>query len=191
MLPFWGSLVMSAARDTLVELLLSAYPDLKRWLAGRLGSSDLAGEALQDTYVRLQRTENLDNVRNPKSYLLRMAINIANNRLRAERRHLSAAEVEALIDIPDDAPDPLRVAEARSELEAVKRALSELPPRRSAIFRRIWVDGASYEEIATEFNISVRTARHELLLATRSLHEATQGFSVAVLQKRLAHVSSQ
>lgn len=182
---------MSGSRDTLVGLLLSTYPDLRRRLGGRLGSVDLASDALQDTYVRLQRADNIGEVQNPRSYLLRMALNIASNRLRAEGRHLSATDVDALLHIPDDAPNPQQVAEARSELEVVKRALAELPGRRSAMFRRIWVDGASHEDVAAEFGVSVRTVRHELLLATRSLQAATQKFSVAELQKRLAQVSAK
>jgi RNA polymerase sigma factor (sigma-70 family) len=183
--------VSSSARDGLLGLLLSTYPDLKRRLAARLGSSDLAGEALQDTYIRLRRSDNIGEIRNPRSYLFRMAINIASNRNRAEARHVSAADVEAQVEIPDEAPDPFRIAEARSELEAVQQALDKLPPRRRAIFRRAWVDGTTHDAIALEFGLAVRTVRHELLLATRELHQATQESAVAELQVRLAKVSTR
>lgn len=179
-----------SARNVLLTLLVSTYPDLKRRLAGRLGSTDLAADALQDTYLRLHRTDDLGEVRNPKSYLFRMAINIASNRARSEARHLSASDVDILIGVRDEAPDPLQIAEARSELAAVQRAIETLPTRRRAIFRRIWVDKVSFDEISLEFSISVRTVRYELMLATRHLHDATQGFCIESLQKRLAHVSS-
>ncbi|RIA46341.1 RNA polymerase sigma-70 factor (ECF subfamily) [Hephaestia caeni] len=174
-----------------MALLISAYPDLKRRLAGRLGSVDLAQEALHDTYMRLRRTEIADEVRNPKSYLMSMALNIASNSARAERKHLSAAEVTLMIDLPDDAPDPLRHAEARSELAAVERALQKLPPRRRAIMKRVWIEGATYKELALEYTVSERTIRHEVLLATRHLHEATEVFSVEALQDQLSQVSSK
>lgn len=181
----------TASRDILIGLLLTSYPEFRRKLAGLLGSTDLADEALQDTYVRLQRTEILDEIRSPRSYLFRMAINIARNRTRAEARHLSAADIDTLINIPDDAPDPQRAVEARLQLAAVEKALRQLPARRCQIFRRAWVDGATHEAIAVEFGIAVRTVRHELQLATEYLHRATKEKSVAELQFRLSQVSYQ
>lgn len=169
-----------------MRLLVSEYRDLKRRLAGRLGSADAANEALQDTYVRLRRIEIQDEVRNPRSYLLGMAINIASNRLRSEARHLSAADVRELVELPDEAPSQERVAEARSDLEAVERALEGLPERRRKMFRRFWVHNIEYKEIAVEFNVSERTVRHELLLATRYLHKATEEIFLADLRERLS-----
>lgn len=187
-----GSVGVSAtSRDILVGLLVSSYGDLRKRLAGRLGSADAANEALQDTYVRLQRTEIDGELRNPRSYLIRMALNIASNRMRAEARHLSATDLEALLEIADDNPGPVRLAEARSDLAAVERALAGLPPRRRAMFRRFWVDNADYKTIALDFELSERTVRHELLLATRYLHTATEDISVLDLQKRLSQVSSR
>ncbi|WP_207147858.1 hypothetical protein, partial [Listeria monocytogenes] len=75
------------------------------------------------TYVRLQRTDIKDEIRNPRSYLLSMAINIASNRIRSEARHLSAGDIQDLVELPDETPNQERVAEARSDLKAVERAL--------------------------------------------------------------------
>jgi RNA polymerase sigma factor (sigma-70 family) len=183
--------VSASPRDILIGLLVSDYSDLRRRLAGRLGSADAANEALQDTYVRLQRTDIKDEIRNPRSYLLSMAINIASNRIRSEARHLSAGDIQDLVELPDETPNQERVAEARSDLKAVERALQGLPGRRRAMFRRFWVHNVEYKEIALEFNVSERTVRHELLLATRYLQEATEEIFIADLQKRLAEVSSQ
>jgi len=182
--------VSASARDILVSLLVSAYPDLKRRLAGRLGSMELANDALHDTFVRLHRAEIEGEVQNPRSYLMAMALNIASNSARSEARHLSAYEVEMLIDIPDESPDPARTAEARSELAAVENALQGLPERRRTIFRRFWKEGATYRELSLENNVSERTIRHELLLANRHVHRATEDFCAAGLQDRLAQVSS-
>lgn len=181
----------TSARDILVALLVSAYPDLKRRLAGRLGSTELANDALHDTYVRLHRAEIEGEVHNPRSYLMAMALNIASNSARSEARHLSAFEVETLIDIPDESPDPMRAAEARSELAAVEAALLSLPERRRTIFRRFWAQGATYKELSLENNVSERTIRHELLLANRHVHQATEDLCAAELQNRLSQVSSK
>lgn len=168
-----AAVVAVSPRDALVHLLLAEYAELRQRLAGRLGSAEAAGDALQDTFVRLERSPHLGAVHNPRSYLLRMALNIASNNRRSEARHLSVADVEALTHIPDETPGPQQLAEARSELAAVERALDRMPARRRAIFRRSWVDGASDREIAAEYGLSERTIRHELLTATRFLNDAT------------------
>jgi DNA-directed RNA polymerase specialized sigma24 family protein len=73
----------------------------------------------------------------------------------------------------------------------VQDALERLPARRRAIFRRAWVDGATHDGIAVEFGLAVRTVRHELLLATRQLHDATRESAGYDLQLRLAQVSTR
>lgn len=181
----------SSPREALLSLFISAYPELKRRLTGRLGSTEKAQEALHDTYLRLHRAEISDEVRNPISYLLTIALNTARNTQRAEMKHLSAMDIDRMIDIPDENPDQDRTAQGRSELAAVERALQELPPRRQAIFRRFWVESATYRELALEYGLSERSIRNEVLLASRHLQKVTEDFSVAALQEQLARVSSR
>lgn len=147
---------------TLRQLLQVGYDDLKKRLARRLGSAELAGEALQETFLRLECAANIGPVRNPKAYLFRIALNIASNHRVAEARRLTVRETEALLDIADDMPDPARIVEARSEIEALKRALAELPARRREIFIAVWRDETPHQAIAAHFGVTVRTIQIEL-----------------------------
>jgi RNA polymerase sigma-70 factor (ECF subfamily) len=151
-----------SARATLRQLLQLSYDDLKRRLARRLGSTELAGEALQDTFLRLERAETIGPVRNPRGYLFRMAINLAINRRHAEARRLAAPETTALLELADDAPGPARIAEARSEVAALKRAIGALPARRRAIFLAAWREELAHPAIAERFGVSLRTVQVEL-----------------------------
>jgi RNA polymerase sigma-70 factor (ECF subfamily) len=144
---------------------VAGYDVLKGRLTRRLGSADLAGEALQDTFVRLQCAAEIGHVRSPHAYLARMAFNLATNRRVAEGRRLNVSGTETLLDIADDAPDAARAAEARSEIEALKRALAELPSRRRAIFLAAWVEEVPHAGIAERFDVSVRTVQIELRYA--------------------------
>jgi RNA polymerase sigma-70 factor (ECF subfamily) len=144
------------------SLLLSSYEDFAHWLTRRLGSHELAREALQETYLRLERGNEIGPVHSPKAYLLRTAINIATNKRVADKRRLGISESERLLAIPDEAPDPARTVEARSELDALTKALNELPERRRQIFLASWIDEVSHREIADRFGISIRTVQIEL-----------------------------
>src|SRR3546814_8850809 len=96
---------------TLRVVLGERYDDFARLLSRRLGSQDLAEDALQDTFLRLAREGELAPVRDPRGYLYRMAYNIAANRSRTERRRLTVAEADTLLDLIDEAPGPEHIAE--------------------------------------------------------------------------------
>lgn len=142
--------------------LVENYDGLVRKLTRRLGSSDFAYEALHETFLRLDRVTDAVPVRSPADYIFRTAINIAKDRQKAQNRRVSASEIDELLDVSDDGPDPARVAEARSEIEAFKRALSELPSRPRDVLQSISIDGRSPQEVAARLGVSVRTVESDL-----------------------------
>ncbi|HEY0330285.1 MAG TPA: RNA polymerase sigma factor [Rhodopseudomonas sp.] len=149
-------------QSLLVDELVARYDDFKRRLTVRLGSAELASEALQDTFLRLRSATILDQVQSPRAYLLRTALNIAINRVLSEKRRMTAAEVDAMVEIPDDAPDPTRVVEGRSDIAALKRALAELPPRRREIVLAAAFNDVPYSVLAARFGVTVRTIQIEM-----------------------------
>ncbi|QHI97395.1 sigma-70 family RNA polymerase sigma factor [Xylophilus rhododendri] len=155
------------ARLALLAFLTQRYDELKRRLARHLGSGELAGDALQDTWLRLERLENQAPVLNPRAFLLRMAANIAIDQQRSHSRALPADEAEALMDLPDHAPGPEKTAEDRSEVEQLMKAMRRLPERRRAILVLVRWENLPHKEVAERLGISVRTVEHEL----RKAHE--------------------
>jgi RNA polymerase sigma-70 factor (ECF subfamily) len=142
--------------------LLLRYDDLKARLTRRLGSADLAGDALQDTWLRLEDGNGIATVRHADAYLFRIAVNIAKDRRRAEARRLTTDEIEALLNVADDRPDPMHIAGARSELRSLETIMAELSPRQRAILLAARLDELPRREIAKRFRISVRLVQREL-----------------------------
>jgi RNA polymerase sigma-70 factor (ECF subfamily) len=138
------------------------YDNLAKQLTRKLGSSDLATEALNETFLRLENVSEAKPVGSPKGYLFRIAVNIATDRRREENRRLSSREVDTLLEIADESPDPAQIAEARSEVEAFKQAIAELPDRRQRIVLGVLVEGTSSTELAARFGVSVRTVEIEV-----------------------------
>lgn len=153
---------MTGSLATLQELLALQYDDLKRRLVMRLGNVDLAADALQDTWLRLQGRHAVGAIASPGAYLFRMAFNAAIDRRRAESRRLSAAEVEDLLELADAGPGPAEATEVRSDLEALARAMEELPERRRNILLAARVEGLTQPEVARRFGISLRLVELEL-----------------------------
>ncbi len=142
--------------------LLMRYQVFKKRLTHYLGSADLAGDALQDTWLRLERGGDLSTIRSPDTYLFSMAVNIARDRMRSENRRLTTFEVATLLDLVDDAPDAARTVEARSDLEALVAIIEELPARQQAILLAARIDGMPRDDIARRFGVSVRFVQREL-----------------------------
>ncbi|WP_311740636.1 RNA polymerase sigma factor [Bradyrhizobium huanghuaihaiense] len=130
-----------------------------------MGSADFAHEALHETFLRLDRVTDAEPVRSPADYIFRTAINIAKDRRKAQNYRVSASEIDAFLDICDDEPDPARVVEARSEIEAFKRALAELPPRPREVLRSISIEGQPAHQVAARLKVSIRTVESDLKLA--------------------------
>jgi RNA polymerase sigma factor (sigma-70 family) len=156
------------------DLLLTDYRGIDRQLTRRLGSADFASDVLQETYLRLEGMNDVGPVRSPKAYLFRIALNIANDRRRAENRRLTVDEVDCLLDIPDDRPDAARVIEDRSELHLLKRAIAELPERRRLVLILSRIKDVPHREIAERLGVTVRTVEMDLKLALEHCAERLQ-----------------
>ncbi|MBG0812610.1 RNA polymerase sigma factor [Methylosinus sp. H3A] len=157
-------MTIETSRATLINLLLTGYEDLKRRLSRRLGSTDMAADALQDTFLRLYSSVEIGPIKRPNAYILRIATRLAADRRRAELLG-GPPESEFFLDIVDDAPDPERIVEARSEIEALKRGMMEMPQRRRDILLAVSIDEVPSSALAKRFGVTKRTIQAELKLA--------------------------
>jgi RNA polymerase sigma factor (sigma-70 family) len=157
--------VSEATQKMLRGLLAQQYDNLKLRLSRRLGSSELASDALQETYLRLERADVRDSVKSPTAYLFRMAFNAALDKQRSEKRRFISREIEALVGIPDDAPGPAKILEDRDEVQTLVRAIQELPSRRRVILLAARLEGMQQKDIAKRLGVSLRLVEKELRLA--------------------------
>lgn len=146
----------------LLQRFLKLYPDFRERLRRRLGSADLAEEALNEVYVKLSQTEKRYSITNIPAYLFRLTLNAAVDQRRAGAKLASASEIDEAMEIADGAPDPLQVAEGRRELALLREAIATLTERRRKILIAARIDGLSCREIAQEMGLSKRTVEVEL-----------------------------
>lgn len=144
------------------QLLVTGYDELKAKLTRRLGSADIAADAVQDTWLRLHQIESVGPLDNPARYLFRVALNVAHDRLIAERRYLTAGQLESMVDLPDEKANPGAAVEARSELELIQTLIRELPKRQRDILIAARLDGLPRREIAKQMGISLSLVEKEL-----------------------------
>jgi RNA polymerase sigma-70 factor (ECF subfamily) len=147
----------------LLHFFLEQRSELRRRLKYRLGSDELVNDALQETYLRIERMGEAARVlSNPAGYLFRMALNVASDQRLLNARYLTGSEVEELLNIGADTLDPARIVQAQFEVETLERALDELTARQRDILIASRVEDVPQNEIAHHFGISVRMVGKEL-----------------------------
>jgi RNA polymerase sigma-70 factor (ECF subfamily) len=135
-----------------------------------LGDQGDAEDATQDAFVQAWR--NLGGFRADAAFstwMYRVVTNRCLNMLRARRRTEQLPETH---EAPASRPD--RIAEARWQVEDLKRAIIRLTPEQRAPLVLRELQGCSYEEIAEALELSIpavksrlHRARLELLSAMR------------------------
>ncbi|QVQ28572.1 RNA polymerase sigma factor [Achromobacter deleyi] len=161
------------------QLFVESYDALRNRVARRLGgSSELAGDALHDAYLRLYDKGGLDDVQHPQSYLVNTAMHAAIDGMRRDARLLSTSEIEDFLEVEDPAPGPAQSAEQRQEMDGVLALLESMAPRQRDILIAIRVHGLSRSDMAKRWGISERQVGRDL--------QAAHDFCAAALQRREA-----
>lgn len=153
------------ALDPRFRSVIERYaPRLIRFLEWRTGSGSDAQDLAQEAYFRLCRVSEPDLIREPESYLFRIASNLANEF--ALRRGSQPATVELDASLSDlaggDHGSFSELLECRSSIEKLESILAELPPLYRAVLVLRKRDGYSHEEIAERLEISPHTVHKYL-----------------------------
>ena len=154
---------MDVGLAALRKSLVTHYDRLKRRLAARLGNDELASDALQDVYLKLDAVAAPDSVRQPEAYLYRMAFHIAVDYARSGDERLTSAKTDEILGLtPDSAPGPAQITEDRQTLQVLLAALERLPVRQRDILLAHRLDGTPQKDLALRYGISVRMVEREL-----------------------------
>jgi RNA polymerase sigma-70 factor (ECF subfamily) len=143
-----------------------------------LGDGQEALDLCQEVFLRVFRM--LHQFRGQSSlrtWIYRIALNQASNRLRTWRRRHRSQQV-SLDDTPQGelsemraSASPDRVLQQRELAGRVWTALDALPFDQRAVIVLREIDGLSYEEIATSLNVAVGTVKSRLARAREQLRQ--------------------
>ncbi|MGQ2997075.1 RNA polymerase sigma factor [Variovorax sp.] len=161
------------AGSALREFLVANYGRLHRRLLRHLGDADLASDSLHDAWLRLGDMA-APAVQNPEAYVYRTACNVAVDCLRRNRPQPHVEDGEALFEfLVDRAPGPESIAEARSDVHAVDRAMQHLPRRHRAVLVALRLEEKTRQEVADRHQISLRSVDTALRQALAHCAQAT------------------
>lgn len=149
--------------DSLVEFAKTEHTELLHFLTRRVRCPSAAADLVQELYLRIVTLTSPEAIRDPRGFLYTTAKNLAIDYLRKKHRALPRSEpLEKALAVPTTAPDVEATVDAKRRLAAVLKAIDELPARRRATFIMFKFEHKTYDEIARELHISVKTVEHHL-----------------------------
>ena len=139
------------------EGLEGLYRRYAHWLGERLGRRVDAADAadlVQETYLRIAPTDTGD-IRHPKAFLLRVAMNLLRDRVRRDAKRCRAQ---------DHAPHDASSAE-QPEALLLKQIIASMPPLYRDVFVLSRFRGMTYNQIAILRDVSVKTVEWRMARA--------------------------
>jgi RNA polymerase sigma-70 factor (ECF subfamily) len=143
--------------------------DVLRFALYLTGDRAEAEEIAGETFVRAWLASGDIRVETVKAYLLSIARNLRIERYRQRARHAALPD-----DLREPSAGPEQTAQGRDALDAVMRALQEMPEvDRAAVLMR--AHDVPYEEVARALSISTAAARVKVHRARMKLTELGLG----------------
>ncbi len=155
------------AFDRLVERHTPRLHRVVRRLASDAGEAEAI---VQEAWLRAwRRLPECDAGRPLFPWLVQVAVNVARDQWRRERR-LALADLGADgLELAEDEPGPEPRLERKLALQRLARGVERLPPAQRAVIALRYDGGLAYEEIAQALAIPVNTVRTHLHRAKAAL----------------------
>ena len=152
-------------------LFMTHYPALIRSAYRLLGDPAASEDIVQDVFCKLWEKKNdLYHITSLKSYLFRMVINESLNHINKNKAiHAREDSYSAFLDVADNSTtNRLNVKELEKKVENTVRGL---PPVCRKVFILSRYEQFSYNQIATELNISVKAVEKHITKALKALRD--------------------
>lgn len=161
------------ADGALVERLAAEHnEDLIRYISRRVRSVADARDVAQEAYVRLLRLERKDLIREPRSYLYRIAANVLYEfqlKQRADQAGMLRWHNESGSAAEGGVDPQIELLALRRVMEST---LAQLSPKCRAVLILHRRDGLTYQEIAGQIGISSSMVKKYLIQGLRHCREA-------------------
>ncbi|ODT65526.1 MAG: RNA polymerase subunit sigma [Pelagibacterium sp. SCN 63-23] len=152
-----------------LDELQSNVPALRRYARALTRNIDRADDLVQDCIERAIARRGLFQPRGPlRPWLFTILVNLHRNSLRAERRHGTPLDLDAVPELAVPAPQPGHLA-----LAELARAIETLPLDQKEALLLVTLEGLAYAEAAAILGIPTGTLMSRLGRARAALRTLT------------------
>lgn len=147
-------------------LYIEHIGEIRRFLARRLSCVEAAAELAHEVFIRYMVAAPESPIQNPRAFLFRIAGNIAIDHARANPvKKGQWIDIAEYGELASDYPSPERFAAARQELDRLRQAIEELPPKCREVFIRHKFDGIPQVKLAQEYQVTLNAIEKHLVRA--------------------------
>ncbi len=133
---------------------------LKKYLRGSFPSVSDVDDVVQESYLRIWQRQLLQPVASARSFLYRIARNLAVDTLRRSAiTPVGGARELTVLNVADSRPDAAASASDTEEIRLLLEAIESLPPRCREVLVLQKLHGLSLREIAQQLGISEGTVQ--------------------------------
>ncbi|RTB44108.1 RNA polymerase sigma factor [Pseudomonas aeruginosa] len=149
------------------DIFLAHRPELLAYLANRLRDVARAQDVLQDLFIRFVEHANTGEIQDTRAYLFSMARNLCYDAQQKELRSPVefVGDDDSIANAVDNAPGPEQIVQGRESLRKLVATMSQLPWLTQQVFVLGRIHDLTYQEIASELNVSVNTVQRHLAQA--------------------------
>lgn len=152
------------------QLFKHYYTALLRFAIAITKEKEPAEEIVGDQFVNIwNKRSSITNISNLKLYLYIAVRNRCLNFIRRNGNIYTITPEQTGTAFHDVTPDPENIMIASELLQAVNKAILELPPKCREVYTLVKEDGLSYKEVAELLDISPRTVENHIATAVRKL----------------------
>ena len=153
---------MSSWNTQIARLFAEQKKALEAFVARRTGSSQVAADLTQESFLRLARLPADKKIDNLPAFLFTIASNLVRDHQRQtiRRERLDAGEPSE--DLPCSAPGAEEQLSSLQEQHLMQEAIEALPEATRHIFLLYHVDEFSYREIGERLKITPRSVEYQL-----------------------------
>jgi len=136
-------------------------------------SKEMAEEVVGDVFIQVwQKRKRVRTVENFSFYLYVMTRNSSRSYLRkyGRKKLLDLDELALPFFQIDASPEDLMIS--GEALQAINRAINDLPPQCRMVFKLVKEDGLKYREVAELLHLSLKTVENQMGIALKKIHAA-------------------
>ncbi len=173
--------IKSGGKEAYQQLFERYAPRIYQFSISYLHNKMEAEELVQDVFLKIwEKRETLDQSRNIKSFIFKIAVNTIYDRIR--RTNLENAFQDFMPESAESDSGSTWNTVIFDDLQAnLEILIAQLPGRQQKIFRLSKQEGLTNDEIAQQLNVSKRTVENHLYRAISYLKKHFQNQSFALL----------
>lgn len=158
----------SKSTDWFKQIFEEHYEFIRNYIYYLSGDIDIAEDLVQDVFMKVWERRDTINDQTLKPLLYKIARNLYFNLYKRNTLDVKFVAASAF-ETENESPEFL--LEMKEFNEKLQKALSDLPEYCRTIFMMSRIDEMKYQEIADNFNISVKAVEKQISKALRLLRE--------------------